>query len=146
MSIKENEALVRNYFNDTNKYNGDIEKLRGIWDSYFAPGFVAHYSTGDMDREQYFKYGAGTSSAFPDLIQTVEDIISQVDKVAVRISLQGTHKGNFGGIPATGRKGKIQAALIFKIAQGKFIEVWAFPYEMGLLRQLGIIPEVLSRK
>lgn len=146
MSIKENETLVRNFFEGTNKICGDIEKLSTIGDNYVAPGFVAHYSTGDMNRDQYFKYSAGTCSAIPDLLQTVEDIIAQGDKVVVRISLQGTHKGNFGGIPATGKKVKIHGAFIFRISQNKITEVWAFPDEMGILRQLGIIPEVISRK
>jgi predicted ester cyclase len=65
--------------------------------------------------------------------------------VAARITLRGTHKGNFSGVPATSREANIQAALICRISQNKIAEVWAYPNELGLLRQLGVIPCGISR-
>ncbi len=146
MPARQNAELVRHYFDDSNTVKGDIARFRDIWKVYFAPVFVAHYSTGDMDYDQYLKYGSSLHAAFQDLKQTVEDIVAQGDKVVVRLTLQGTHTGVFGGINATGRSVSIQAVLIIRMSNSKFVEVWAFPNEMGLLRQLGVIPEGALRR
>jgi steroid delta-isomerase-like uncharacterized protein len=146
MSVKENETLVRNYFKDFNSLKGDSTKfIDTISKKYFAVDIIAHYSSGDLNLEQYSKYGMSLVIAFPDLQQNVEDILAQGDRVAARITLRGTHKGAFSGVPATGREADIQAALICRISQNKIAEVWAFPNELGLLRQLGVIPTGISR-
>jgi steroid delta-isomerase-like uncharacterized protein len=147
MSIYDNEALVRRFIEGSGTLNGDVTGIPDFYNKYFAPSFIAHYSTGDMNYAQYLKYIMGVITAFPDLRTPLLDMIAQGDKVAARYSLQGTHtQGTFGGVPATGRAVNIQLVVIFRIAEGKFAELWAFPNEMGLLRQLGVMPEILSRK
>jgi steroid delta-isomerase-like uncharacterized protein len=147
MSEIEKETLVRNYFKDFNSLRGNSNKFIDVISKpYFTAEFIAHYSTGDMNIDQYSKYGMSIVSAFPDLKQDIEDIFAHGDKVAVRITLHGTHRGTFSGVPATNRELNIQGALIFRIPRSKFAEVWAFPNELGLLRQLGILPNILSRK
>jgi steroid delta-isomerase-like uncharacterized protein len=146
MTVKENETLVRHYFRDFNLLKGDSSKFNDtISKKYFAADITAHYSSGDLTLEQYTKYGMSLVIAFPDLQQNIEDILAQGDRVAARITLRGTHKGSFSGVPATGREANIQAALICRISKNKIAEVWAFPNELGLLRQLGIIPTGISR-
>ena len=76
--------------------------------------------------------------AFPDLTLTVEDIIAEGDKVVVRFIGRGTHKGDLGGIPATGAKTEAGAIEIFHIVDGKIVEVWEISDRLGILQQLGM--------
>ncbi len=146
MAADNNETLVRSYFRDFNALEGDASRFSdAISKRYFAPEFIAHYSSGDMNVEQYSRYGMAIATAFPDLQQSIEDIFAQGDRVAVRVMLRGTHKGPFSGVPATGRQVNVRAAIIFRMSQNAITEVWAFPDELGLLRQLGILPNQVSR-
>jgi hypothetical protein len=77
VSIKESETLVRNYFKDFNSIKGDSTKfIDTISKKYFAADLIAHYSSGDLNVEQYSKYGMSLVTAFPDLQQNIEDIFA----------------------------------------------------------------------
>jgi len=76
--------------------------------------------------------------AFPDLSLTVEDVIAEGDKVVVRFIGRGTHDKNYGGIPATGRMTEAGAIEIFRIEDGKIVEVWEISDTLGLMMQLGM--------
>ncbi len=77
-------------------------------------------------------------AAFPDLHVTAEDIIAEGDKVVVRGTISGTHKGEFMGIPATGKEGRVTGISTFRLADGKVCEGWAESDSLGLLIQLGL--------
>jgi predicted ester cyclase len=76
-------------------------------------------------------------SAFPDAALTVEDVVAAGDRVAFRSTLRGTHRGEFMGIPPTGRQFTIGLVDIIRIEDGKFVEQWGGPDMLGLLQQLG---------
>jgi predicted ester cyclase len=78
--------------------------------------------------------------AFPDLHHTFEDQIAEGDKVVTRVTFHGTHQGTFQGIPATGKKIAVEATLVDRIVDGKFVEHWSNMDSMGLMQQLGVIP------
>lgn len=79
--------------------------------------------------------------AFPDLHFTIIDLIAEGNKVVTYWSATGTHKGDFRGIPATGKSVTIKAMDIDKLADGKFVECWTNVDELGLMHQLGAIHE-----
>ena len=78
--------------------------------------------------------------AFPDARLTIEDILTDGDKLADRYTISGTHAQPFLGIPATGRKIHLAGISIVRIAGGKIGERWAVTDQLGLLRQLGALP------
>ncbi len=80
-------------------------------------------------------------TAFPDAQVTVEDQIAEGDKVATRYTGQGTHQGDFAGIPATGRQVTVTGISIDRIEGGKIVETWNQLDQVGMLQQLGAIPE-----
>ena len=82
------------------------------------------------------------TTAFPDSHFTVEDIIAAGDKVVGRITWSGTHQGEFLGIPATGKTFKVTHIQIYRFAGGKIVEHWAVRDDLGMLRQLGLIPRL----
>jgi steroid delta-isomerase-like uncharacterized protein len=76
----------------------------------------------------------------PDLQYTVEDMIAEGDKVVARVTTRGTHKGEFMGIPPTGKQAINTGIDIIRFANGKAVEHWGEYDNLGLLRQLGVIP------
>jgi len=78
-------------------------------------------------------------AAFPDLIFTIEDMIAERDKVVARVSLRGTHKGDFMGVPATGRSVEMDSIDIMRFADGKLVEHWGQGDVVGLMQQLGAV-------
>ena len=78
-------------------------------------------------------------SAFPDLQVTVEDMIAEGDKVVARVTTRGTHKGEFMGIPPTGKPVTVPEIHIVRIAGGKMVEPWGIEDNMAMMQQLGVI-------
>ncbi len=67
-------------------------------------------------------------------------MIAEGDKVVIRQTWSGTHKGEFMGIPATGRRVSIAVIDIIRVADGRFVEHWGQLDLMGMMQQLGAIP------
>ncbi|RKY59033.1 MAG: hypothetical protein DRP95_05430 [Candidatus Latescibacterota bacterium] len=76
-------------------------------------------------------------TAFPDLHNTVEDLIAEGDKVAERWTATATHRG---GIPPTGKQVAWTGITIYRFADGKIVENWWAWNKLGLMQQLGVIP------
>ena len=76
-------------------------------------------------------------AAFPDLQITIEDLLGEGEKVAVRATLRGTHRGDFFGVLPTGRQVTVTALELYCLAGGKIVERWAVVDTLGLLHQLG---------
>ena len=79
-------------------------------------------------------------AAFPDLQNTVEDLIAEGDKVVARLTVRGAHTGAFMGIPPTGKPVVVTLMEILRIADGKVVERWGQFDNLGLMQQLGVIP------
>lgn len=61
---------------------------------------------------------------FPDLSITVEDVMAEGDRVAARVTMRGTHRGEFQGIAPTGKSVEVKAIDMFRISNGKIVEHW----------------------
>ena len=77
---------------------------------------------------------------FPDLHFTLDDEIVKGDKVAIRWTATGTHKGTFMGSPPTNKKITTWVLEIDRFVNGKLAEVWARFDNLGFMQQLGVIP------
>jgi steroid delta-isomerase-like uncharacterized protein len=78
---------------------------------------------------------------FSDIKWQVEDSAVQDGTVAIRFSMTGTHDGNFMGVPATGRAIRVQAMNFYHLADGKILEEYGQPDTMGLMMQIGAVPQ-----
>jgi len=79
-------------------------------------------------------------TGFPDIYETIDDIFAEDNRVVVRWTCRGTHKGNFAGIPATGKKVKVTGIDIYRLVDGRVVENWHNTDGLGLLDQLGMLP------
>jgi len=135
MSIEENKALVHSFTELENQ--GDMDGLFEL----LAPGYISHYSTGDRTVEQNRQFWPMIWNAFPDIHFTLEHMVAEGDLVAFQETFTGTHKGEFMGIPPTGKKVKIINTCIIRIANGKYAEGWCTLDDFNLMQQLGDIPK-----
>ena len=79
-------------------------------------------------------------SAFPDLDFSIKEQIAEQDKVASRFEWTGTHKQEFLGVPATGRRVKVWGIVIDRLEQGRIKDTRIIMDTLGLMTQLGVFP------
>ncbi len=84
-------------------------------------------------------------TAFPDLKMTIEDQLSEGDKVATRWNTTGTHRGELFGIAPTGKQVRVQGIVVTRIAKGKVVEDAESYDALGMLRQLGVVPAAVGK-
>jgi steroid delta-isomerase-like uncharacterized protein len=78
-------------------------------------------------------------TAFPDLRQEIQDLFSSGDKVVVRLTCTGTHRGPLEGIQPTGRHATVTAMLICRFAGDLVAESYVNWDALGLMQQLGVV-------
>ena len=139
MSTDEIKALMHRFFDASNK---SLEAYFALVDEKFATNYVMHPVMGEdihgiKEIKQYLK---AAYEAFPDSHRTMDDIIVEGDKAAVRSTATGTHKAAFMGLPPTNKKITYWAIEINRFADGKLVETWARMDTLGMMQQLGAIP------
>ena len=67
---------------------------------------------------------AEAREGFPDLSVVVEDVMAEGDRVTARVTMRGTHRGEFQGISPTGKRVEVRAIDMFRISEGKIVEHW----------------------
>lgn len=108
-------------------------------DELQAPDFVNHALQPGVppNREGTKALIAMLRGAFPDLHATVDDVIAEGDKVVQRTTAHGTMKGEFAGMPPSGKSATWQQIHIIRFANGKQVEHWAVIDQLSMLQQLG---------
>ncbi len=79
-------------------------------------------------------------AAFPDLNITIDDQVSEGDKVVTRYTFRGTHKGDLMGIAPTGKQVTTIGISIERFVDGKVVERWEVFDQLGMMTQLGVVP------
>jgi steroid delta-isomerase-like uncharacterized protein len=79
-------------------------------------------------------------SAFPDMHWVVKEMVAECDKVVTRFVWTGTQRGEFLGIPATGRSVEVKGVVIDRLEDGKMADSRILMDTFGLMQQLGVIP------
>lgn len=93
------------------------------------------------DREGYRQTMSGLLAAFPDAQFTVDDILTDGDKVMVRHHLEGTHTGApFQQVPVSNRKVFVNAVVTYQLRDGKIVQAWLNADFLGMMMQLGAFP------
>ncbi len=131
MSLEKNKTIVRGFIE---AYN---ERKLDLIDDFVSPDYVDHSnSVGRGGLKQLIAMGL---NSFPDWHETIEDIIAEGDKVWVRLTYTGTHKGEFMGLTPTGKKITSKAVDIYRIVDGKLAEYWNVTDNVNIFKQVGAI-------
>jgi steroid delta-isomerase-like uncharacterized protein len=141
MSAEQNKAIVRRWFEEVIN-QGNVETVDTIC-VQCVPSFVVIKGVSDPPPQglEGVKELIGVfRTAFPDLHFTIEDQIAEDDKVVTRLAIRGTHRGEFMGIPATGKQMNVSAASIWRVADGKLVDEWVSWDKLEMMQQLGLIP------
>ena len=135
MSTEENKALAQ--------HSWELLRNLDILEEVYDTDLVWHEPDQDIQgMEQARQFVSMFLSAFPDLQASVEDVIAEGDKVVTRWTIRGTHQGEieeFG--PPTGRQVEIKGITIHRVEDGKIVEEWERYDNLGLMQQLGLVPE-----
>ena len=109
-----------------------------VIDEICAPDYVGVGPYGNELGPEAVKRGVTSRrAAFPDIRVSIDDVISDGDKVVARLTFRGTHRGTFQGIQPTNREVNWTGIWIYRVASGKFIERWHNYDMLGLMQQLG---------
>src|SRR5215207_1201478 len=140
MTAEENKAVVRREMEELFNHTGNLD----VADEIIAPNYVSYEPTSGETRgiEGAKQFAATYREAFPDLENTIEDMVAEGDKVVVRFRARGTHQGEteaFG--PPTDKRMEITGITIKRLSEGKIVEAWTNFDALGMMQQLGLIPE-----
>ena len=138
MSTEGNKAVVRRLIEGASP-----EGYGSVVDELVAPDFIFHAPPlPDMEGPEGFKqFLAGTFTAYPNGRFTVEDVLAEGDKVAIRLTLHGTHEGvTRTGIAPTGKRVTATGIEVYRLDNGKIVEKWMNFDFLGLMQQMGAIP------
>jgi steroid delta-isomerase-like uncharacterized protein len=133
---EENKEVARRFYEAINA--GRLE----IIDELVAPNLVEHeefpgISGGREGVRQFFQM---IRTAFPDFTMTMDDMVAEGDRVFIRATMRGTHKGEFMGIPATGRQIEVPTGDFARFEGGKVVEHWGVTDTGKMMQQLGVMP------
>lgn len=97
-----------------------------VIEEFFAPSYRRYLNptTQPLTREGQRDRANRLRAAFPDATATLEDILAEGERVAYRLTIRGTHRSAFQGIPPTGRGVRVSFTAIVRIEDGKLVEEW----------------------
>ncbi|HEY7048936.1 MAG TPA: ester cyclase [Jatrophihabitantaceae bacterium] len=128
------EAFIQELFT-----KGDLEAV----DRYLHPGFVSHDAPlpGAPDGREGMRFAASVCrQALPDWHSDLEQLIAEGDLVVEVFTASGTHRGEFMGVPGTGKTLVLRGINVFRIEGDQIVERWGRLDQLGVLRQLGLVP------
>jgi steroid delta-isomerase-like uncharacterized protein len=137
MGVEENKANARRFVDEVIN-RGNLAAV----DELTAPDFVDHSAPPGVPptAEGAKAFFGMFHSAFPDLHATVDDVIAEGDRVVQRRTTSGTMRGDFMGMPASGKQASWSGIHIIRFADGKLVEHWSVVDLIGMLTQLGFAP------
>lgn len=133
MSMEANKALIRRWYHEM--WNGWSE---AVADEIVVPdvrfqGSLGVTVAGISGLREYMRR---VREAFPDFHNEIEEMVADGERVAVRVTYTGTHRGEMYGIAPTGRAIRYGGAAFFTIVDGKVREGWVLGDVASLRRQL----------
>jgi steroid delta-isomerase-like uncharacterized protein len=142
MSAEENKVVVRRFIDEV-FVKGNADAVDKLVTHDFTP-----HSWGTMPPgvEPLKQATRRVHAGLTGVSMKIEDMIAEDDKVAVRLTAHGTHQGEFMGLPASGKTYTISETHIFHLRDGKIAEHWRDADMLGMMGQLGALPQPKGTK
>lgn len=137
-SVVSNRDAMSRFYEGINA--GELD----VVDELLAEDFVEHdeFPGIPQSREGVKQFFAMARGAFPDLQMRVLHMVSEDDVVAAHGVFEGTHEGDFMGVPPTGRRVSVPIADVVRFAEdGRAVEHWGVTDTGMMMQQLGVVPE-----
>lgn len=116
--------------------SGDLDACVEV----LAPDFIANFPGAPeptVGRDAWKQNATMFRAAFPDLRIEINDIFGSGDRAAVRLTFRGTHRGEFLGMPATGREVSFTSVELYRAEGNRLAEEWVSPDIATLMAQIG---------
>src|SRR5215217_6212874 len=126
VSAEENKAVVRREQQELWNHTGNLDAAEELFAAQEA----------EAARQEAADYRRG----FPDVANTIEDLIAEGDKVVARWRSRATHQGDYMGIAPTGKEVEVTGITFYRVEAGRIAETWNEEDELGLMRQIGAVP------
>jgi steroid delta-isomerase-like uncharacterized protein len=142
MSLEEMKNLIRRFYDEV----WNRRQFEAAHELFAADG-VRHEVSGPVrgGAEGIARNAATWCAAFPDTHCAVETVIAEGDLVVAQWTITATHRGEWRGIPATGRAINFRGVNVYRFDNGKIAEIWNYRDDLGLFQQLGAIPPLGQR-
>jgi steroid delta-isomerase-like uncharacterized protein len=138
--VEQNKSIALRFAQDGWGTNPNWKKT---WDELMSTDVIYHFNSSPepiVGLEANKAFNASLFQGFPDIHYEIEDTIAEGDRVVYRTTIQGTHTGEFLGIPPTGKCVKINDFTLLRISEGKILEWWYECNLLAVMQQLGLIP------
>jgi steroid delta-isomerase-like uncharacterized protein len=129
MTLEENKALVRQWIEARNTHN--LEAALALWSDEMQDRLRLGFTS--------------VTNAFPDVQVTVEELVAEGNRVALRWTFRGTHLGPYRDISATGKTVNWSGIDIYTVANGRIASIVREADSLSVLHQLGVAPSSLGR-
>lgn len=116
------------------------QELATFAELYTPDAVIGGLGPGSLGVEGMLGVYQAFFAGFPDLRLAVEETVEEGERMAVRITVIGTHAGMFQGIPPSGRPVEVQGISILHFSEGRTVERWNQLDQLGMLQQLGVLP------
>ncbi|MFC2164020.1 ester cyclase [Acidobacteriota bacterium] len=135
---EQNKALIKQYFAELD--SGVVENIDNFADKFLSPECIWHFPGGAnvSGIEAIKEYIVGTNTSLPGLTHTIDDVIAEGDKIAIRMIARGTHQKEFMGMKPTGNEFTVTGASVLLILEGKIVEWWIESDYYSFAQQLGM--------
>jgi steroid delta-isomerase-like uncharacterized protein len=135
MSGEQNKAVVRRVIEEA--FNrGNVDAL----DELYAPVYREHQFGMPPTMAGFKASVLDLRAAFPDLLLTIEEMTADGDIVWLRMTARGTHRGEFMGVPPTGRRMEIAVFDMCRLENGRITDHWGVPDRFAVMHQIGALP------
>ncbi|MFC6951978.1 ester cyclase [Halorubellus litoreus] len=130
-----NERIARRYPEEV-VTKGDIDLI----DELCTVDVLDHSPLGELQGHQELKNQIEMlRGGFSDFSASVDEVIAEGDLVAMRVTLRGTHDGEFMGTEATGKSFEVPNMIFTRVENGQIAERWVVPDMFGMLTQIGVV-------
>jgi steroid delta-isomerase-like uncharacterized protein len=132
VSVEDNKAIVRRFVDEI-FVRGNASAVDELVAENFVPHTWPHSGDGRADLKASIER---VHAGLADIEFTIEDLLADDDRVAVRLTSGARHVGDFMGMPASGRSYRIGEIHLFRLRDGQVVEHWHQMDTMGLMQQL----------
>ncbi len=135
--MQDNSAIVRDFVEETINQGRIDSTERFVWEDVVEQVPFPGHGPGVEGLKDVLR---GMRAGFPDIHFAIEEQIAEGDKVLSRFEWTGTHRGEFLGVPATGRPVKVWGMVVDRLVDGRIKETSIIMDALGLMMQLGVFP------
>ena len=136
--MQDNGSIVRRFVEETINQGQIDSAAQFVWDDVVEQVPFPGQGPGIEGLKDVLR---GFRAGFPDIHFAIEEQIVEGEKVLSRFEWTGTHRGEFLGVPATGRPVKVWGMVMDRLVDGRIKETRIIMDALGLMMQLGAIPQ-----